>query len=390
MAGWSDRSYGRLGSAPYAGPQAAQVPVSESQASDRCEHACSGWPRCRRHGLGGAGRDIRARRTRAGPVARPGRDDLVPHRGKVSAWSATLRSRRFRYWGRVRPCSRMYWAGHVSEAATRSPAPRATVANTHSGVCRPALDRRCRGTRSQLLAVLTNLGRHELAACRNMPLQGERDVRQQSRQAGQRLAIRPVRHQGHRDHQPDDQRIGHDPPPLPLPQQPLRDRGVRDRLDHPSPRWRSSSPSRTRSGSQASASTVPSRQTTAGAITPGGRTPPARPPPAPHPRRDRPPTANQQASSPQQPPSPQASPRPGTQRPGLHQRRQADKNAQGTPGRAWIRYPTPTRSPSREQNTPGTIPQPGIKPSSQPHANRNTLSPCVVLAWVRCPRAAMC
>ena len=37
----------------------------------------------------------------------------------------------------------------------------------------------------------------------------------------------------------------------------------------PSPRCRSSSPSRTRSGSQASASTVPSRRTTAGAVTTG-------------------------------------------------------------------------------------------------------------------------
>jgi hypothetical protein len=34
---------------------------------------------------------------------------------------------------------------------------------------------------------------------------------------------------------------------------------------------------------------------------------------------------------------------------------------------------SPTRSPSREQNTPGTIPQPGRKPRSQPHVNRNTL-----------------
>ena len=37
----------------------------------------------------------------------------------------------------------------------------------------------------------------------------------------------------------------------------------------PSPRWRSSSPSRTRSGSHASASTLPSRRTTAGAVTTG-------------------------------------------------------------------------------------------------------------------------
>ena len=37
----------------------------------------------------------------------------------------------------------------------------------------------------------------------------------------------------------------------------------------PSPRWASSSPSRTRSGSHASASTVPSRRITAGAITTG-------------------------------------------------------------------------------------------------------------------------
>ena len=37
----------------------------------------------------------------------------------------------------------------------------------------------------------------------------------------------------------------------------------------PSPRWASSSPSRTRSGSHASASTVPSRRMIAGAVTTG-------------------------------------------------------------------------------------------------------------------------
>jgi hypothetical protein len=43
----------------------------------------------------------------------------------------------------------------------------------------------------------------------------ERDVREQPGEPAQRLAVRRVRHQSHRDHQPDDQRIRHDPPPLP-------------------------------------------------------------------------------------------------------------------------------------------------------------------------------
>jgi hypothetical protein len=68
-----------------------------------------------------------------------------------------------------------------------------------------------------------------------MPAQGERDVRQQPGQAGQRLAARPVRHQGHRDHQPDDQRIRHDPPSLPLLQAALLQRRVHDRLDQSVP-----------------------------------------------------------------------------------------------------------------------------------------------------------
>ena len=66
----------------------------------------------------------------------------------------------------------------------------------------------------------------------HMPFQGERDVREQPRQAGQRLAIRPVRHQDHREHQTDDQRIRHQPAPLPRPQPPRRDRLVHDGLDH--------------------------------------------------------------------------------------------------------------------------------------------------------------
>ena len=51
-------------------------------------------------------------------------------------------------------------------------------------------------------------------------------------QAGQGLAARPVRHQGHRDHQPDDQRVRHDPPPLPRQQPALLQRRPDDRLDH--------------------------------------------------------------------------------------------------------------------------------------------------------------
>ena len=67
---------------------------------------------------------------------------------------------------------------------------------------------------------------------RDMPFQDEGDVREQPRQPGQRLAIGGVRHQRHHDHQPDDQRIGHDPPPLPRPQPAFHQRRVHDGLDH--------------------------------------------------------------------------------------------------------------------------------------------------------------
>ena len=67
----------------------------------------------------------------------------------------------------------------------------------------------------------------------HVPFQGERDVREQPGQLAQGLAVRRVRHQGHREHQPDDQRIGHDPPPLPPLQPALLQRRVRYRLDHP-------------------------------------------------------------------------------------------------------------------------------------------------------------
>jgi hypothetical protein len=47
------------------------------------------------------------------------------------------------------------------------------------------------------------------------------------------IAARAARAQGHRDHQPDHQRIRHDPLPLRGPQPPLRDRLAHRRLDHP-------------------------------------------------------------------------------------------------------------------------------------------------------------
>ena len=87
--------------------------------------------------------------------------------------------------------------------------------------------------------------------------------------AGQRLAVRCLGHQGHRDHQADDQRVRHDP----APQAPGRGRASSSAATAssitPSPRCASSSPSRTRSGSHASASTVPLRRTAAGAVTTG-------------------------------------------------------------------------------------------------------------------------
>ena len=65
-----------------------------------------------------------------------------------------------------------------------------------------------------------------------VPFQGERDVREQPGEPAQGLAVRGIRHQGHRDHQPDDQRVRHDPPPLPPPEPAFPQRRVRDGLDH--------------------------------------------------------------------------------------------------------------------------------------------------------------
>ena len=86
---------------------------------------------------------------------------------------------------------------------------------------------------------LHQAGRHQHPPVRDdllrgyVPFQGERDVREQPGQPGQRLAVRPVGHQRHREHQPDDQRVRHDPPPQPLPQPALLQRRGHDLLDHP-------------------------------------------------------------------------------------------------------------------------------------------------------------
>ena len=92
---------------------------------------------------------------------------------------------------------------------------------------------------------------------------------EQPGQPGQCLAVRRVRHQRHRDHQPDHQRIGHDPPSLPLLPQPFASAAPAIASITPSPRCRSSSPSRTKSGSHPSASTLPPLPVTTGAATTG-------------------------------------------------------------------------------------------------------------------------
>jgi len=49
--------------------------------------------------------------------------------------------------------------------------------------------------------------RHSVTTFEVGMCQGERDVREQPGQLRQGLAVRGAGHQGHREHQPDDQRI---------------------------------------------------------------------------------------------------------------------------------------------------------------------------------------
>jgi hypothetical protein len=104
--------------------------------------------------------------------------------------------------------------------------------------------------------------------CRDMPFQGEGDVREQPRQPGQRLAMRRLRHQPRREHQPDDQRVGHDPPPLPRLQPALLHSRGDGRLDRPVAEIavQLTEPDQAR---KPRASIVPLRRTTAGAVTTG-------------------------------------------------------------------------------------------------------------------------
>ena len=75
----------------------------------------------------------------------------------------------------------------------------------------------------ELITAILDAGGHVVA---RVPVPGRGQPRE-------RLAVRRARHQRHRDHQPDDQRIRHDPAPLPRCQPPFGDRRVHGRLDRP-------------------------------------------------------------------------------------------------------------------------------------------------------------
>jgi hypothetical protein len=101
-----------------------------------------------------------------------------------------------------------------------------------------------------------------------MPWQGKRHVREQPGQPGQRLAIRPgirviaIISRMTSGYDMIRRRCL-------LFSRPCSSAAATISSITPSPRWRSSSPSRTKSGSHPPASTVPSLPTTAGAITTG-------------------------------------------------------------------------------------------------------------------------
>ena len=187
---------------------------------------------------------------------------------------------------------------------------------------------------------------------------GERDIREQPGQPGQRLAVRRVRHQGHRDHQPDDQRIRHDPPPLPLPQPALLQRRRRDLLDHPVTEvpLQLAQPHEIRQPPARPHAAIPADDAPARS-PPGGRTPPARPPTAPRsPAVTVPPPRTRRSAARTRPVSRQESPPAGTPLSGLHQRRQADKKAQGLLETAWTRHPQPYQEPLARANHSGRMP----------------------------------
>ena len=154
----------------------------------------------------------------------------------------------------------------------------------------------------------------------------------------------------------------------------------------PSPRWRSSSPSRTKSGSHPSARTLPSlpshgrgghhraaehrqlarrRRRRSPAVT------------VPPPRTCR--SAARTTSVPAGVPSP------GTPLSGLHQRRQADKKAQGLLGRAWTRHPNAYQEPSPQAKPAHHATRARQNHRSQPHENLTALK-SVVLRHGRHPQ----
>src|SRR5262249_49612056 len=120
----------------------------------------------------------------------------------------------------------------------------------------------------------------------------------------------------------------------------------------PSPRWRSSSPSRTKSGSHPSALTVPSLRSRAGAVTTGRQNTaisPAAGTPVPAVNVSRPRERRPQARATSGPAGVPAS---MVSTAWLAQRRQADKNTQGLLGRARTRHPNAYQEPPSRTGPP--------------------------------------
>ena len=146
----------------------------------------------------------------------------------------------------------------------------------------------------------------------------------------------------------------------------------------PSPRCRSISPSRTRSGSHASASTVPSRRTTAGAVTTGRQNSASSPASgAGISRHNGLAAAKQQVSDPQHDRSRRGTRDSGLRRPACVSNVRHKRMHEGSWRRDWTSTPEPL---------PGA--HPAAKPSqntrSQAHQYRHSLSPwCWVIGSVR-------
>ena len=152
----------------------------------------------------------------------------------------------------------------------------------------------------------------------------------------------------------------------------------------PSPRCGSSSPSRTRSGSHASASTVPSRRTTAGAVTTGRQNSASSPAdgavPAALPSLPRGPAGQRPAP----PPSPPESPSLRAPQGELRHWRKEGKIARGTPR---VRRGLDTQ---RLPGVPSHTPKPAQNTRSQRQPNRQLLKSVVLAAGpASAPRSAL-